>query len=175
MSALPVPVRITRLETDRLPARRVPVPSGMRLSLMRVDPVPPAFYRFLYEQVGRAHHWQAHRALDDEAIADLFSGNGAAQLHVLSVDGAPGGFFEILMNAASGVTDIVHFGLMAHVQGRGLGRWLLAEAIAAASAAGARRVGIETNTLDHPRAFRLYQKAGFAPVSWREADVVPWD
>lgn len=27
-----------------------------------------------------------------------------------------------------------------------------------------RRVTVNTNTLDHPRALRLYQKAGFEPV-----------
>ena len=29
---------------------------------------------------------------------------------------------------------------------------------------GTRRVTVNTNTLDHPRALPLYQKAGFAPV-----------
>ncbi|MCB1382465.1 MAG: GNAT family N-acetyltransferase [Notoacmeibacter sp.] len=172
MSGEPVTVRITRLETRRPPAGRHAPPPGLRLSLERATQVSPAFYHFLHDEVGGPHHWQTHRNLDGSAITALFGSGGTAQLHVLSVEGKPSGFFEIDLTGLPDLAEISHFGLMACAQGHGLGLWFLREALDVAFGLGAKRIAVETNTLDHPRAQRLYQRAGFTPVSWREAQVV---
>ena len=49
--------------------------------------------------------------------------------------------------------------------GRGLGTYLLQTAVHMAwDRPGVERVTVNTNSLDHPRALPLYQKAGFVPV-----------
>lgn len=165
-------VRITHLEMAAAPTRHFSVPTGMRLALMRADPVPPAFYRFLYEQVGKPHHWQSRRNLDDMALTGILA--GPVEVTVLYVDGAPGGYFELNLAHLPGWVEITHFGLMPHVQGRGLSRWFLGEAISAAFAQKPSRVILQTNTLDHPRALRLYQRAGFSPVGIQETTISAW-
>ena len=63
---------------------------------------------------------------------------------------------------------------MPHYHGRGLGKFFLSEAIFAAWAHKPEKVGIETNTLDSPRAIIMYQKAGFAGRHMQE-NLPAWD
>ena len=55
--------RITHLEMTQKPSRRVPAPIGHLLAVMRSVEMPLHFYRYLYEQVGRPHHWQMRRTV----------------------------------------------------------------------------------------------------------------
>lgn len=165
--------RITHLEMLGPPAHRVPMPMGPRLALMRVDAIPLAFYRYLYEQVGRAHHWLLRRDLADQALSAAVHGPHT-EISVLYAQGAPAGFFELTTARLPDEVEIVYFGLTPDFQGRGFGRFFLSEAIFAAWAHNPRRLLIHTNTLDSPRALQLYQKAGFAPFGWSEEHVPAW-
>ena len=78
--------------------------------------------------------------------------------------GWPHGFF-VLDARAPATCDLAYFGLVAEAMGRGLGTFLLKTAIHMAwDRTGVERVTVNTNSLDHPRALPLYQKAGFEPV-----------
>ena len=54
-----------------------------------------------------------------------------------------------------------YFGLLDAFIGKGLGAHMLTAAVEAAWAAGARRVILDTCSLDHPRAFEHYVARGF--------------
>src|SRR5690606_25864852 len=113
--------RITHLEMDAPPSMRVHAPLGPRVALMRAEAIPLAFYRYLYEQVGKGHHWLMRRHQDDEALrADLDA--ATVEIQVLYVDGAPAGFFELDLGGLPEAVDIRYFGLTPDFQGRGLGR-----------------------------------------------------
>ncbi len=43
--------RVTHLEMTARPALSVPVPSGLRLAIMRSTEMPVHFYRYLYEKL----------------------------------------------------------------------------------------------------------------------------
>lgn len=165
--------RITHLEMTEPPARRVPMPVGDRLAIMRASGMPLSFYRYLYAEIGRPHHWMERRDLDDAALARIVHAD-TTQIDVLYVNGSPGGFFELDLARLPEVADLVYFGLLPDFQGRGLARFFLSEAVLAAWAHDPRRVTVSTNTLDSPRALQLYQKIGFAPVAWSEAEIAPW-
>ncbi|MDP9138920.1 MAG: GNAT family N-acetyltransferase, partial [Pseudomonadota bacterium] len=60
---------------------------------------------------------------------------------------------------------IKYFGLIPDFQGRGLGKWFLAEAIAAAWSGSPQRVIVDTCTLDGRAALPLYQRSGFVPYA----------
>lgn len=164
--------RVTHLEMRARPSR-VAMPTGLRLALMRVPNIPPAFYRWLYEQVGRAHHWQMRRGLDDAALIAV-THDKDVEIAVLYCDGAPAGFFEIGLAGLPESAEIVYFGLLPDFQGRGLARFFLSEAVQAAFAHAPDKVTLQTNTLDSPRALILYQKAGFRPVGWSVERVEAW-
>ena len=167
--------RITQLEMNARPAHREPLPIiKSRLSLVRTSGMPPAFYRYLYEQVGKPHHWFIRRSLNDAQLQE-FLAKSTAEIWVLSVDGSPAGFFELDLSDLPGQADILYFGLVPHYQGRGLSRFMLSEAIHAAWDKSPVKVSIQTNTLDSPRALVLYQKAGFSPVGTYEEMIEAWD
>jgi len=165
--------RVTHLEMTSMPGRRMPMPIGPRLAIMQARNMPPAFYRYLYEQVGRPHHWSLRRALDDDELAATIHAP-STEIAVLYVDGSPAGFSELDLSRLPGKAEIVYFGLTPDFQGRGLARFFLSETIFAAWAHDPGTVVIHTNTLDSPLALRLYQKMGFSPVGWSEEEVEPW-
>ena len=166
--------RITHLEMPEHVAMPAPTPMGLKLAIMRSAHMPLHFYRYLYEQVGRPHHWTLRRNMSDEALAAEIHAETTV-INVLYADGSPAGFVELDMKHLPVVSEIVYFGLVPEFQGRGLGRFFLAEAISAAWAENPAKVSINTNTLDSPRALQLYQKMGFQPVGWSEEQIEAWD
>ena len=165
--------RATHLEMLSPPPVRVQVPLGHALAVLRTKDMPLAFYRYLYEQVGKGSHWEKHRTLDDEALAAIIHAQ-SVDIRVLYVDGAPAGFFELEFERLPDEAEIRYFGLTPDFQGRGLARFFLSEAVFAAFARSPARLTIQTCTLDSPRALQLYQRIGFSPYGWSQEKVTPW-
>ncbi|MBB2974000.1 GNAT family N-acetyltransferase [Mesorhizobium sp. RMAD-H1] len=166
--------RITHLEMAERSTVSVPTPIGIRLAIMRATDIPVHYYRYLYEQVGRPHHWMMRRKQSDAEISATINAQ-TTEIHVLYADGCPAGFAELDLARMPDEAEILYFGLVPDFQGRGLGSFFLAEAIAAAWSHGPQKVTIHTNSLDNPRALQLYQKMGFTPVGWSEEEVEAWD
>jgi len=166
--------RVTHLEMTARLSPSFPVPSGLRIAIMRSTQMPVHFYRYLYEQVGRQHHWMMRRMQSDTEVAAAIHAE-TTDIHVLYVDGNPAGLSEIDLSALPETAEILYFGLMPDYQGRGLGKFFLNEAISTAWSHNPQKVTIHTNTLDNPRALQLYQRMGFVPVGWSEEEVTPWE
>ncbi|WP_246723481.1 GNAT family N-acetyltransferase [Rhizobium sp. ARZ01] len=166
-----IPVHITELRMSAPPKQSLPVPVNIQTAIMRVPNIPPAFYRFLYTQVGRRWQWVERLRMDDETLAAILN-DKRTNVTVLYVDGAPAGFFELFQRDTESM-ELVHFGLFEHALGLGLGKWFLLQTLYAAWAADPTSLSVTTNNLDHPRALQLYQMFGFSPVSTREATILP--
>lgn len=169
-----LPVQVTQLEMTGMPARRDPPPAGPRIALMRAVDMPHSFYRFLYREVGKPHHWFQRRDLGDEALAAAIAPE-VTEIFVLYVNGCPAGFFELNLTEKPKLVSILYFGLIPDYQGRGLAKYFLSEAVFAAWAHQPEKIGIETNTLDSPKALILYQRAGFSPVGSFPEKVPAWE
>ena len=161
---------ITRLEMTAPPRQSLPLPVNITAAVMRVPDMPPAYYRFLYDQVGRRWHWVDRMRLDDAALTKILA-DKRTEVTVLYVNGAPAGFCEHYRHDDH--VEICHFGLMEHALGLGVGKWFLLQALYAAWAHEPEKVVVTTNDLDHPRAIQLYQMFGFSPVSTSDALVRP--
>jgi len=166
--------RVTHLQMASRPIYRLPAPMGPQLAVMRAPAMPLHFYRYLYEQVGKPHHWELRRRMDDEKLAAIIHAT-TTLIDVLYVDGAPAGFVEIDLSRAPAQAEIEYFGLMAEFQGRGLSKFFLSCAIHAAWQHDPQKLIIQTNSLDSPRALQLYQKMGFVPVGTSQAEIEAWD
>jgi len=143
-------------ERDALRQVRSPEPHAR---VERVTGCPASFFRYLYEEVGRNYHWVDHLGwTDDEWRARLAS--PAVSLFLLTVAGAPGGYFELERHPDDSV-EIAYFGLLPEFLGRGLGKYLLSQATEAAWALGPSRVWLHTCTLDDPAALPNYVARGF--------------
>lgn len=169
----PLVARVTKLEMLALPAHRVAMPTGPKLAVLRAPFMPLSFYRYLYEQVGKPHHWLWRRNMGDEELAAIIHAE-TTEISVLYVDGSPAGFCELDFSELPQEAEIVYFGLTPEFQGRGLAKFFLSEAIFSCWTQEPKRVVIQTNTLDSPRALQLYQRMGFAPYAWTEENVVAW-
>ena len=137
---------------------RAPLPDA-DWRLDRVLDCPPAFWRFLYTEVGREHHWVDRLPWSpDDVRAYLDDPN--VTLWLLTAWGAPAGYCELRQDGEDGV-ELVYFGLLPHFHGRGLGGHFLSEMVQRAWASGPKRVWLHTNTFDHPAALPNYLKRGF--------------
>ena len=64
MKAKTLTARVTHLEMTSRPTKSVPLPSRPRTALLQAENMPVHFYRYLYEQIGKAHHWYERRVID---------------------------------------------------------------------------------------------------------------
>jgi len=166
--------RITHLEMTARPSKSIPLPSRPRTALLHAENIPLHFYRYLYERVGKPHHWFERRDIPDDDLADIIHSSDTL-IEVLYADGCPAGFFELSNSAGPEEIELAYFGLIPDYQGLGLGRWFLNSAIQRAWDQKPRRLTVHTNTLDHPSALGLYQKMGFSPVAVSEETVTVWE
>jgi GNAT superfamily N-acetyltransferase len=152
-----LPITITHLEMVRADwAERGRAPE-LEVTIEHVAAPTAAFYRDLYDRVGRPWLWYERRLLSDAALQMLLD-QPRRELHVARHDGDLVGYFELDGD------ELAFFGLTLGYVGRRIGPWLLDRAIERAFARGVARLNLNTNTLDHPRALDTYRKAGFRPV-----------
>ena len=109
-------------------------------------------WRFIDEVAGR---------IDDAALSELLS-DPAVDAIALTRDGQDIGLLELDFREAD-ECEVAFFGLVPDAIGGGLGRFLMGQAIALASARGVSRLWLHTCTLDHPGAVAFYRKIGFVP------------
>ena len=128
-------------------------------TLVRAEIPLPELNRFLYTAVGGDWWWTSR--------LDWTYGQWMAWLdrpevetHVASVAGTPVGYGE-LERQPGGDVEIVYFGLVPRVIGRGLGGWLLTRVIERAwELPGTNRVWVHTCSLDGPNARANYVARG---------------
>ena len=130
------------------------------VTVERLENCPPAVWRRLYTEVGREYHWVDRLAWTDEEIS-AYLADPALELWVLKEAGELAGYFE-LRTEADGAIEIAYFGLMPHAIGRGLGKYLLSQAVQRAWERGATRVWLHTSSLDHSSALPNYLARGFS-------------
>ena len=87
-------VKTTYLQMFAHPERIVPPP---REGLVVVHAKKPtvAYYRFLYNAVGRDYDWTSCKKLTDAELAALLH-DPRLEIHVLMAEGVPAGFAEII-------------------------------------------------------------------------------
>lgn len=154
----------THLELrDPSELRPSPAPAAAATARLERRAAPSVHeYRALYALVGGPWHWRDRLAWND---ADLLAYLHAPDIHlwVLYVDDAVAGYFE-LHRHADDRAEIMYFGLAPLFIGKGLGGWLLTRAVETSHALGARRVILNTCTLDSPHALPNYLARGFRIV-----------
>lgn len=135
----------------------VPPPPGCAVAPVRAS---VRFYRYLYDAVGAPYHWWDRKRWSDERLAARLA-DPRVEIHVATEHGTPVGYAE-LDRTASASCELSYFGLVPEAIGRGLGRWLLAHAIAAAWTDPAlARLWVHTCSLDGAAALHTYRRLGF--------------
>jgi len=158
-----VDYEVTWLEMDRPPASPPPAPEWRDADIVEAAGFPEWFFFSLYDAVGRDYAWDDMHEMEPGAVSDML-GHEDVKLFTMVRARRPLGFYLLDFRQA-GICDIAYLGLVGEVTGKGYGSWLLDDAIAR----GWRRPGtmtltVNTCTLDHPAAMRLYAARGFRPI-----------
>ena len=153
-----VDVTVYYLEMLQAQVQEVPPPRD-GLTVIHAKTPSVAYFRYLYNLVGRDYFWLRRGSMPDAQLAKTIQ-DPLNDIHVLHVDGSPAGFAE-LDRRQSDQIELVQFGLMGEFIGQGLGKWFLQWTIDKAFSCDPQRFWLHTCTLDHPTALDLYQKFGF--------------
>ena len=153
-----VPVKTYYLEMHGRPERSIAAPRE-GVEVVRVRQPSVAFYRFLYDSVGRDWNWVDRKRLSDDQLQAILH-DEQVELNVLHVGGKPAGFCEI-DRRVEGQVKLEYFGLMPEFIGKGLGAYFLDRMVQHAWDYAPNRVWLHTCELDHEAALPLYRRAGF--------------
>jgi len=127
-------------------------------------------YRKLYDMVGRRWHWVNRRRLDDRQLAALIH-HPATEIFVLRRRGDAIGYVELNFRLFPQV-EIVFFGLIESEIGNGLGPHMMKRSMQIIKERNPKKVIIQTCTLDHPAALKLYQRSGFAAYKRKQVEII---
>ena len=162
---------VTYLEMVKPPTRpTVPAPPVGKIALLRAERPTVSFYRYLYNTVGEPWLWWERRLLSDGELERIIQ-DPLVEIYVLYVDGVPAGYSELDRRRPEEV-ELAYFGLIPQFIGRKLGPFLLNWAVDTAWFHKPKRLWVNTNNLDHPKALQIYQKAGFVPYR-QETKTIP--
>ncbi len=123
----------------------------------------PELSKLFYRLVGGSFHWSGRLPWTDEQWSEWARDPGQ-HLHSCWVDGVPAGYVELHQDGTD--TEIIYFGLVEAMHGKGLGGWLLSYGIDRAwELPGTERVWLHTCSLDGPAALPNYKARGFTVIN----------
>jgi GNAT superfamily N-acetyltransferase len=152
-----------------IPATRTQPPME-GIEIVRAEKPAVAFYRWLYDCVGRDWNWVDRALLSDEDLGHIIH-DPLVEIYVPYVNGAAAGYAE-LDRRKEGEIELAYFGIIPQLSGKGLGRYLLDWTIRKAWSYHPRRLWLHTCELDHEAALPMYLSAGFEVVDERMVEQV---
>jgi len=157
-----VAVTVTHLELPSPGALRPStlVPKGVQLRL-EVAPDAAVVAATMYREIGAAWHWRDRLDWTPADWAEAIH-RGGVEVWTLNENHRTIGYVEL--EHREDAVDVKLFGLTSAGIGRGLGGWMLTQAVERAWALGAVRVILNTCTLDGPTALPNYLARGFRVV-----------
>lgn len=137
-----------------------PLPAGFRLERLAGGDVER--YRRLFRAVGEEWLWFGGLKLEAEALARLLD----QPLHeAYALRDADGDCGIVELDFTTDEPELVYFGLLPRLMGKGLGRPMAEFAIHRAHETGAISLMVHTCSFDAPGALGFYQKMGFVPYA----------
>lgn len=158
---------VTHLEMTAPPepaTRAAPPAPPVGIALERLGATDVARYRGLFAAVGEPWLWFGRRRLADAALAEILA-DADVEAFAVTRDGTDVGLLELDARIA-GEVELAYFGVIPAAIGAGLGRFMMATALARAWARSPARVWVHTCSLDHPGALGFYRRSGFRPYAF---------
>jgi GNAT superfamily N-acetyltransferase len=139
-------------------ARRVPDD----VLLLRAGIPSPELNRAFYTGVGGDWFWMDRLSWTWDQWMSWLS-RPEVETWIAHQAGTPAGYFELELQPEQNV-EIVYFGVLPGFAGKGIGGYLLSQAVHRAWVMGPviGRVSVHTCSLDHPAALRNYLARGFS-------------
>ncbi|NWK97131.1 GNAT family N-acetyltransferase [Sphingobium lactosutens] len=151
---------VTHLEMRERP-RPAPVPAApLRLAPWKTPDLTA--YRTLFRRVGAPWLWFSRLVMADPELTAIIHDPAVEVYAVTDPRGTEVGLLELDFRSLPDC-ELGFFGLVPELNGKGLGRWLMAQAKSLAWRKGVERFWVHTCTLDSPAALGFYIKSGFLP------------
>jgi GNAT superfamily N-acetyltransferase len=134
---------------------------------LRMEEVRAPFfetYRQLMREIGAPLLWERAMQLSDEELLALFARGDTRAFSATDDGGSLAGLVELVDRGEDGF-EIAYFGLRPGLDGRGLGKRLMAAAIEIVGGEQAGNLWLHTSSFDHPAAPRFYIGCGFVAVA----------
>ena len=124
-----------------------------------VNPKDFQLNKFFYKNIGKNCHW-VDRLIWTELDWTKYVFDEKLSTYILKNKDEIAGYFELLFNKDTKEAEIAYFGILEEYFGKGLGGYLLSEAIKISFKLGGVRVWVHTCSLDHKNALLNYQSRG---------------
>lgn len=131
------------------------------------QPVEVSDYKKLYYDTGFVWNW-IDRLVMDEQLLDKKINADNIEIYKVVKNGMEAGFAEFMF--AEKYTEIVYFGLMPAYTGKGMGKFFLDWVIAKAWERNPEWIQLNTCSLDHPNALKVYQALGFKIINVKKEE-----
>jgi GNAT superfamily N-acetyltransferase len=151
---------VTHLEMLERPKPAPVPPAPLRLAPWK-QPDPGA-YRTLFRRVGAPWLWFSRLVMADSDLTAILHAPAVEVYAVTDPRGTEVGLLELDFRSLPNC-ELSFFGLVPELNGKGLGRWLMAQAKSLAWRKGVDRFWVHTCTLDSPAALGFYIRSGFTP------------
>jgi ribosomal protein S18 acetylase RimI-like enzyme len=115
--------------------------------------------KFFYKEVGRDFFWRDRLKWSDQDWLEYIN-NNFFKLYILKVNNKLAGYYELLYDPKTSSTEICYFGIFKEFYGKGIGGYLLTDAILTSFNQKINKVWVHTCTLDHPNALKNYLARG---------------
>jgi ribosomal protein S18 acetylase RimI-like enzyme len=117
------------------------------------------FCKFLYKEVGRDFFWRDRLKWNDQDWLNYIS-NDLFKLYILKQNNELAGYYELLYDPKIPSMEISYFGIFKEFFGKGIGGYLLTDAILTSFNQKIDKVWVHTCTLDHSNALKNYLARG---------------
>jgi GNAT superfamily N-acetyltransferase len=158
---------VTHLEMRERP-RPAPVPPAP-LRLVRWKAPEPDAYRALFRRVGAPWLWFSRLVMAQADLRAILHDPAVEVYAVTDPRCTEVGLLELDFRAPPDC-ELSFLGLVPELTGKGLGRWLMAQALSLGWRKGVTRLWVHSCTLDSPGALRFYMRSGFVPYA-REVEI----
>lgn len=148
-----------------------PVDLG-ELNLVRVDSPEVDSYLDIYRAIGRDYIWNYRPGQTREEIEEILRAPSTT-LYLLQESDKTIGMAELDTKPDTGV-ELVHFGLIPALLHRGIGRKFLHSIIELVWRSPPARMWLSTCGLDHPKAVKFYEAAGFRVFKRTNGEFLDW-
>lgn len=142
------------------------------LHLHRVETPNVDEYLEIYRAVGRDYIWNYRPGQTREEIEQVLR-SPSTTLYLLRDGELTVGMAELDTKPETGV-ELVHFGLIPGLLHRGIGRKFLTTIIELVWRTSPARLWLSTCGLDHPKAVKFYESAGFHVFKRTEGEFKDW-
>ena len=109
----------------------------------------PELCKFFYKEVGKDFFWKDRLRWSDQEWLSYIN-NNFFKLYILKYNNKLAGYYELLYDLKTFSMEIPYFGIFKEFYGKGIGGYLLTDAILNSFNHKVDKVWVHTCTLDHP-------------------------